>query len=76
MNAKYKAEILYKDEWVNFCILNKNDEEYNLDDIIVHNLPTTLKGRFITNTIGYNPTGWFSEITIEKKNIKFTKKLV
>ena len=72
-NSQYKAEILRNNVWVDFYILNKTYEVYELNDVIIKSLPTTLKGRILTNTIGYNPCGWFTEIAVDKEKIRFTK---
>jgi hypothetical protein len=72
--ATHKAEIIYKKKWVEFYILNQKGELINLNPTVIHSLPKTLKGRFISNTIGYNPLGWFSEINIKKGDIKFSEK--
>lgn len=71
--STHKAEIIYQDNWVEFYILNNNNEEYYLTESVIDTLPKTLKGRFVTNTIGYNPAGWFSDITKKKDEIRFTK---
>lgn len=72
-DSTHKAEIFYKDKWVKFYILGKNDDFINLNTAVIDSLPKTLKGRFISNTIGYNPLGWFSEVSIKKNDIKFSE---
>ena len=72
-SSTHKAEILYKQKWVEFYILDQKGEFINLNHTVINSLPKTLKGRFISNTIGYNPLGWFSEINIKKNDIKFSE---
>jgi len=71
--STHKAEIIYKEKWVELHILGNKNEFINLNSKVIHYLPKTLKGRFISNTIGYNPTGWFSEVNIKKDDIKFSE---
>ena len=40
--ATHKAEILYKEKWVEFYILNKNDDFINLNTAVIDSLPKTL----------------------------------
>lgn len=72
-NSQYKAEILLNNEWIDFFILNKKKEACKLDEIVIKSLPTTLNGRILTNTVGYNPYGWFKEISVDIEEVRFTK---
>lgn len=73
-SSTHKAEILYKKKWVEFYILDQKNDFIDLNELVIDSLPKTLKGRFISNTVGYNPCGWFSEINIKKDDIKFSEK--
>jgi|TARA_A100001234_G_C12499192_1_gene331153 hypothetical protein len=73
-NSKFKAEILYKEKWVDFHIIKEDGQPYQLDEITIMSLPKSIKGRYVSNTIGYNPSGWFSEKTVSKNDIRFSEK--
>jgi hypothetical protein len=72
--STHRAEIIFNEKWVEFFILTKKNELINLNTAVIDSLPKTLKGRFISNTVGYNPLGWFSVIDIKKEDIKFSEK--
>ena len=50
----------------------KSDNEITTDIYTVYeNLPNTenIDGKILTNTDGYNPSGWWKYITVKKKDL-------
>jgi len=54
--------------------MNENEEPYELNEMTIKCLPDSIKGLYVSNTIGYNPLGWFSEKMVSKKNVRFSKR--
>ena len=72
--SDFKAEILHEEKWINFYIMNEDEEPYELNEMTIKCLPESIKGLYVSNTIGYNPLGWFSKKMVSKKNVRFSKK--
>ncbi len=72
--SDFKAEILHEEKWIKFYIINEDGEPYQLNEMTIKCLPESIKGLYVSNTIGYNPLGWFSKKMVSKKNVRFSKK--
>jgi hypothetical protein len=75
-SQEYKAEIQYANKWVKYYIFNNIGLDYRLTKEVIETLPKSLTGRIVTNVEGYNPSGWYTNITIDKENVRFIKETV
>jgi hypothetical protein len=53
--------------WSLFFPLFQNGDEMKCD---YNTLPESVYGKYLLNTTGYNPSGWFRDLVIDKKMIR------
>ena len=70
----YEKKLYYVKDNVEYLfvpILNsKNDNELNIGKSYnIDELPNMIQGKYLSNYIGYNPTGWWTNITVNKNKL-------
>ncbi len=73
----YKAEAfcMKRNRSFEFTLLNNKQEEINVTQEVIKNLPEKVYGKMLTNTTGYNVEGWFEYVNVKKNDIHFTNKI-
>lgn len=60
-------------EYLFVPILNsKNDNGLNIGESYnINELPNIIQGKYLSNYIGYNPIGWWTNIKVNKKKLLY-----
>lgn len=75
-SQEYKAEIMHDNKWVKYYIFNNIGLDYRLTKEVIETLPKSLTGRIVTNVEGYNPSGWYTHVTVSKEDVRFIKESI
>ena len=73
----YKAEMfcMKRNRSFEFTLLNNKQEEINITQEVIKNLPEKVYGKMLTNTTGYNVEGWFEYVNVKKSDLSFINKI-